>query len=406
MQPRLFAPLAALLASACANFDDAPGPDGDAGAADLATPPGDAAGARDSALATDSAAPTDGPAAAFSCAQTKNPPAPNPCPAPVAKSGQVSFCFRAGWSGVTAVEVYGGFHNDASDWKMPFASLTDDGTGTFTATVALADGSYPYLYRTHGAADGLVKDGQYLLDQENPQFEPNPPMAPLQRSVSVVTVPQVAPTLRHLRGALTFAGQPLPCYSVALDAGELRQNGKVLSEHTTANFAESAADGTFDFPVADGPMLIAVRFPFGLVTGYPDPAQTGSSGIARTGVTVAGADVTLDPVDLAYPDYALMAPASGGAQALPVTFQYSVIPGAQTAAASVIATNIAGNDPAWEGPFDNTGSATFDGTLGGNGGMVVAGKQYYWGSWQRFPPRSDGGVSWVAESLLYPITFQ
>lgn len=395
----------ALFASACAGSDGTTPPDA-GGSSDLAQSPGDAASVRDLAAPSDSAAAGDlAVNAAFSCAATLSPPAPSPCPAPIGKSGQVSFCFRAGFAGVTSVDVYGGF-GQGSDWKMPFATLTGDGTGTFTATVALADGSYPYLYRTHGSADGLVKDGQYLLDQENPAFEPNPPGAPLQRSVSVVTVPQVTPTLYHLRGTLTFAGQPLPCYSVALEAGELRQNGKVLSEHTTANFAESAADGSFDFPVADGEQMAIVRFPFGLVMGYPDPAATGSSGYARTGFTVAGADLTLPPVDLAYPDYAQIAPVGGGAQALPVTLQYSVIPGAQTAAAAVISTDIAGNDPAWEGPFGMGNSAPFDGTLGGNGGMVQAGKQYYWGSWQRFPPLTDGGVSWVAESLLYPITFQ
>src|SRR5438874_2437217 len=56
----------------------------------------------------------------------------------------VTFSYRPSWSGVTAVEVVGGF-GQASDWTTPLASLTDVGGGTYSATVQLAAGAYPYL---------------------------------------------------------------------------------------------------------------------------------------------------------------------------------------------------------------------------------------------------------------------
>ncbi len=350
----------------------------------------------------------NGNALTFTCAVTKAPPAPSACPAPSGAAGHASFCFRAQWSGVTGVDVYGGF-GQASDWTQPFVSLTGDGTGTFTATAALANGTYPYMYRVHGSADGLVKDGQYLLDQENPQFVPPPAQAPLKRSVSSVTVPQVAAPIFHVRGKVAFAGAAQPCFAVDLEAGELlKAGGGVLSEHTTANFAESAADGTFDFPVAPGPFQVIVRYPFKLDAdaGYPDPTTTPSVGIARTGLTVAAADVALDPADVAYPaaDYAKMAP-TGGTATLPVTFTYSIVPGSTAASVAVIGTTVAGNDPLYWGPFTATTSATWDGAFGGNAGNAKLGTTYYWGAWQKSAPAANGTV-WTTESLLFPITFQ
>jgi hypothetical protein len=178
----------------------------------------------------------------------------------------------------------------------------------------------------------------------------------------------------------------------------------VVSEHTTANYAESAADGTFDFTVAAGEQMIVLRYPF-LLSGpnapYPDPMSTPSIGYARTGYVLSG-DTTLDPVEVSYPDYAAMSPTTATAS-LPVTFQFTLIPGSSGATPAVIKTNIPGNDPAWWLPYTTTTSITWDGGLSGNGGQVVPGTQYYWGAWQK--RGADGGTSWAEESLLFPISF-
>src|SRR5262249_11824712 len=71
-------------------------------------------------------APGDGAGATglgLRCSATTAPPSPNPCPAPPGGAGRVSFCFRPGWSGVTGVDVYGGFGH-ADDWTAPFLALS------------------------------------------------------------------------------------------------------------------------------------------------------------------------------------------------------------------------------------------------------------------------------------------
>jgi hypothetical protein len=252
----------------------------------------------------------------------------------------------------------------------------------------------------HGSADGLVHDNECMNDEENAAFAKPPPESPCPRSVSVMTIPQpAAPALHHVHAQVTYAGMPQPCFAVSLLIGELRgAKNKLISERGLTNVAETAADGTFDFTVADGTeMQAGVRFPFGLSEAYPDPATTPSIGFARQQFDMAGADVALDPVDVSYADYATMSPVTG-TQAIPTTFTYSVVTGSTDAAIAVIQTNIAGNDPSFESPFDQGPSFEWNGVFG-NGTMEVAGTQYYWGAWQH-------RGSWTEESLLFPITFK
>jgi hypothetical protein len=55
---------------------------------------------------------------------------------------------------VTSVEVYGGF-GQSTDWTMPFLTLTNDGSGTFTGSATLATGTYPYVFYVTGGTDNL-----------------------------------------------------------------------------------------------------------------------------------------------------------------------------------------------------------------------------------------------------------
>jgi len=361
----------------------------------------DASGGSDAATDASSVDAAVSPLA-LACAATTGGFAPNPCPAPSGAHGHADLCFRPQWPGVTAVEVYGGFHGDNTDWTAPFLALTDDGSGTFTGSAALADGTYPYLFRVHGSADNLVKDGQYLLDQTNAAFVAGPPQAPIQRSVSNLVIPQPATALHHVTGKVMYGGIAQPCFSVDLEVGEiLDSQHRPLSEHYTASFAESAADGTFDFPVADGHVMTVVRFPFrlaGATAPYPDPATTPSIGYARQGFDIAGADHAVETLDVMYAaaDYAAMSPTSGTAT-LPVTFAYDLVPGATTVSVAVIGTNIAGNDPAYWSKYGTATTLTWNGTLG-NGTQATLGTTYYWGTWQK-------SSTWSSESLLFPIAF-
>lgn len=330
----------------------------------------------------------------LTCAMTTTTFAPALCPPPPGGDGAATFCYRPQWPGVTAVEVLGDFDGSGT-WKV-LTTLADQGDGTFRATVALANGSYPYLLRVTGGSDGI--SARFIRDQLNPNFAAAPAGAPDKRSVSQLIIPQVAAPLRHLRGSVTIAGAPQPCMTVQLDVGDL--GGGPGKEHGMANIAEVASDGTFDFPLVDGRALLNIKYPFQLATGYPDGATTPTLGMARSGVTVAGGDVTLGEADMSYPLDAYRALAPSGAASLPVTFRWELVPGAAVSEVAVATTREAGNDPRFTSDYDaTTTSLVWDGTFN-NGSKAQVGTTYYWGTWQR---RTVGETTWTSESLLLPL---
>ncbi len=316
------------------------------------------------------------------------------------------------------MDVYGGF-GQKTDWAAPFLTLTDDGTGTFTGTASLPDGSYPYLFRPTGTDDGLVEKGRYFVDQNNPSFAPSPPGSPqyvagskVPRSVSSLTVPQGPASVVHIKGSVVFGGAPQPCFSVDLEAGEVtKPGGGAAQEHNTANYTESASDGTFDFPVTPGAYQLAVRYPFPLYdsgASYPDPVKTGSLGCAVIVPAMVTADTTLPELDARFPGYATMSP-SGGSASLPATFDFSLVPGSLGASFDVIGTSTACDDPAYATTYGTATSVTYDGTIGSvmTGKTVTLGQTYYWGTRQKLPASGSGsgGAGWTTESLLFPIVF-
>jgi hypothetical protein len=303
---------------------------------------------------------------------------------------------------VIGVDVLGGF-GKTGDWTTPLVSLTAVGDGTWSATVPLSGGPFPYIFEVHGSTDNVISVNQYAIDQTNPSFVPAPAQSPYQRSVSQLTLPQVAAPIYHLTGSVELSGEAQPCFVAEIDVGELDKpdSDEVLSEHGVANFVEIGADGTFDTPVADGPVLVNIKYPFGLSTTYPDPMTTPSLGVTRTTTTIAGADLALDAADFTYVTsaYAAMSPPSGTTAPAPIAFAWNLVAGATGSYMSITATNIAGSDPAYtSGSLGSAISASWDGTFNG-GTKAVAGTTYYWGTWQQRD-------IWISESLEFPITLQ
>jgi hypothetical protein len=400
--------------SAAAASSGATGAAGTTGTAGTTGSTSTGAGGGSCADCTDGGPSDSGTGPSFTCFATGAPLAPSPCP-PIAGAGKVSFCYRAQFAGITTVDVFGTF-GQANDWTAPFLTLTNDGTGTFTGSAAIADGSYPYMFRVQGGADGYVLKNQYLLDQNNASFVNTPPGSPnysatstVPRACSVVTVPQVAAgTSYKLQGQVVYGGKPQSCYTVKLEVGELVVGNVAKREHNTANITETGADGSFEFDVAGGLTDVSVTFPFGLVEtdgGYPDPQTYRSAAFASPAMLTVAADTTIDPVDVAYRDYDLMMPV-GEAGTLPVTFTYTVIAGAYTAGFAADKTNIAGNDPGFLSPLSAMTTYTWDGAFGGSTGMAMPGTVYYWGTFQKQGLASDAGSAWTVESMLLPITFQ
>ena len=344
-----------------------------------------------------------------SCAATTTTFAPNPCPPPTSGHGKADFCFRPQWQGVTAVGLYGQFAV-GDDWSTPRASLTDDGTGTFIVTgVTVPDGGpYPYLFKVTGDTDNVAKGNTWFEDQTNPAFVGPIAGAPIgKRSISALTVPQpAAATLHHVTGKVTYGTIAQPCFGVGFQIGERLSGTKVLSEQSVGNYTETAADGSYDFAIADGQVQVAVRYPFflaGASAPYPDPATTPSIGIARQTLQLSGADSVLDPLDVTFKesDYAAMSPTNGTAPlptvSAPLTFTIDLIAGAQTATIAVIGTDIAGNDADYQSKPSTMTSVAWDGSMGMNG-SAQTNTPYFWGTWQQF-------ATWNEESLLFPIEF-
>ena len=342
-----------------------------------------------------------------SCAVTTTTFAPNPCPPPTSAHGKADFCFRPQWPGVTAVDLYGQF-SPGDDWTTPRATLTDDGSGTFIVTgVAVPDGGpYPYLFKATGDTDNVI-NGPWFEDQTNPLFGGKIAGAPIARSLSNLMVPQpAAATLHHVTGKVVYGAVPQPCFTVSILVGERLSGTKVLSEQSTGNYAETDGNGNFDFPIADGQVQTAVRYPFflaGKSAPYPDPTTTPSIGIARQTVHLSGADIALDPLDVTFKesDYAAMAPTNGTAPlptvAAPLTFTIDLIAGAQTGTIAVIGTDIAGNDADYQSKPSTMTSVSWDGSMGMNG-TAQTNTPYFWGTWQQL-------ATWNEQSLLFPIEF-
>src|SRR5450755_4121323 len=88
---------------------------------------------------------------------------------PDSGGGGTSFAYHPGWSGVTEVDVIGGF-GQSNDWdpNHPYLVLTDDGTGNYTGNAALPAGTYPYLFHVIGdAASNQSNFDRYTIDPLN-----------------------------------------------------------------------------------------------------------------------------------------------------------------------------------------------------------------------------------------------
>jgi hypothetical protein len=223
-----------------------------------------------------------------------------------------------------------------------------------------------------------------------------------------LTVPQTVAPLFHLRGQVSYDGAPQPCFFVGVSGGN--QRVPVITEHYHSNFAESDPSGRFDFLVAASNYTINVTLPKPLLHldgGVPDPLTTPSVGSGVTSVIVSTADVDLDPINIAYHDYAVMTPTPGPAS-LPTTFQFTVPSGMTSAELVLEGANVPGNDPWYSSRLltATPTSAIFSGTFGGMLGQAMPGRRYYWGTFQKQRASQAMVPIWTEATLLFPITFQ
>jgi len=323
----------------------------------------------------------------------------------------VTFSYKPSWSGVKSVTVIGGF-GQASDWNamQPFVALASDGNGGFSGAVDLPPGSYLYVFRVVGDAAAATPDtfARYAIDptvsaygtcpMQSPTYDKNNP-----NPCSLLTVPVAsAPTQHHVRGTVMVDGHAAAGYLVVVEREE------AMSHHFFENRATTGQDGTFDLVVAPGMHRLQLLHPTYLAQtdAMRDPIALAALRRAISSSFMVGADVTVPTPDLGYHAYAKFAPTGDGG-ALPADFTFgdggarlTVYGTANMGAGSEI------GDPWFASAMTANGTMAFDGgfnTKQANETAVKPGERYFWGV--ENVDRTDGGVSWTGQTMVFPITW-
>jgi hypothetical protein len=320
----------------------------------------------------------------------------------------VTFRYTPAWSGVNTVSVIGGFGR-ADDWAVPLLSLNADGSGAFSATTELPEGQYLYIYEVRGDSAGRSNHLRYSLASDVSDYDVCPQQSPtydpltLERPCSKLQVPQPAPEpMYHLRGSVLYDGMPQGGYLVVAERAEMP-----LDEYFV-NRMDSLPDGSFDLLVPGGFYRLQIQHSTYINTADPDrdPLALQAARRAFSSRESIFADTMIPPAEVAYHDYAALAPT--GNTTLPTTFTITVIAGAERARAAVYGTyNDAGRqvtDPWYTSPYDVQTSVVFDGTFNTPSApdpQVVPMDGYFWGTWQEYPEQA--GVSWRVQSMVFPI---
>ena len=142
-------------------------------------------------------------------------------------------------------------------------------------------------------------------------------------------------------------------------------------------------------------------------------------GSAKTGTRdfwiqrlTAAANVPLPNLEASDHDYALMGPHDGGTFGLPISFIYTMLPGASAAHAAVYGTGNDGGapnigDPWFASPNNTQTQALWDGgfpTAQANEPVARPGERYFWGTEHTF--NTDAGVTWQGQSMVFPFRVQ
>lgn len=350
----------------------------------------------------------DADAATDAAPTTSEPASEAAAPDSTVPTRAVTFSYRPSWKGVKSVEVLGAF-GQVTDWTLAFVTLTDDGTGTFTATApAVAVGHHLYVFKVRGdeAAGGAAKADtleRFAIDPSNPAFVVCPEASPASSAsgnpCSDLTVPQpAAAPVFHARGVVQSAGAPIAGYLVELERDEPQ------GHHMFANRTTTKADGTFDLAAAPGTYRFEVLHP----TFYKmtDAQRTNPETFAAVRRSISSeilidADTMINAAEVSYTGYAAMSPR--GTATLPTSFSFTAAAGTKARAAVYGPGNQIG-DPWWVGTAtSNEFDGGFNTSKAPDGGAVKAAATYAWGTQQTYPKPDGGALSWTAQSMVLPI---
>ena len=319
-----------------------------------------------------------------------------------ASTGEVTFSYKPSWPGVTAVTVLGGF-GQADDWKAPFVTLTNDGTGQYTGMASLPDGVYPYVFRVTGdAAAATPTKSLFAIDPGNPAFVACPMGSPTFTTAapnpcSALTVPQPpAATTNHVTGTVTSGGKPAPGWLIEFEREEPK------SHHFFVDRVATGADGSFDLAAALGNYRLQALPPdfYSTTDATRVPAKEATARRAISGAFSLASAVAVVVPDVAFTKYAMFKAPSP--PALPAAFSFNDDP---ATILDVYGPGANIGDPWFTSKPTATGMASFDGnftTKQAKAPMVVKGTSYFWGT-ETAMMTSSG--KWLVQSLVFPITW-
>jgi len=318
-----------------------------------------------------------------------------------------TFQYRPAWDGVTSVDVIGGF-GTATDWdpKNPAVKLAKDASGTWTGTLELPPGKYPYLFHVVGDSAGMMMESRYAIDPNLSAFIACPSGSPSYtmknaNPCSQLSVPQGAPdSTQHVKGKVTYSGAPIAGYLAEIERDE------PMSHHYFADRVDTAADGSFDLTVAPGNYRIQILYPDFLTKTDADrnPFMLKALRRAISASFDTSMPMTLPTVEMAF-DYSSFKPTAAAAT-LPTTFTFTIPQEAGKERAAVYGTPTGMGksigDPWFASPYGTTTSVPFDGTFNtmqATETQVKSGESYFWGTWVEM------GTMWNGESMVLPITW-
>lgn len=328
------------------------------------------------------------------------------------QSYPVTFRYKPRWTGVTSVDVVGGF-GKSTDWKSvsPLLKLADDGTGTWTGTTDLLEGKYHYLLRVKGDSQGPDTFVRYVVDTTQSVKDPCPAASPTFSDTAVnpcstLIVPQPdQPAPRsHVLGKVLYGGAPAEGYLVVIDSDESQLGPYFTNRMTTG------PDGSFDLDAPVGVFRIQVQHPTYLTQTDVDrdPYALKAFRRAISSSFYLPMDATLLDVDMEYTDYDKLSPVTSST--LPTTFEVTLLPGADSVRVAVygfpggMGTNV--GTQWWLSDTSMNTSVPFDGTFTTTSALepsVVVGEQYYWGLFQY--TMAGIGKTWRRQSMVLPITW-
>jgi hypothetical protein len=327
----------------------------------------------------------------------------NDAPPDTSSSQSVTFSYTPAWDGVVSVDVIGGF-GQASDWTAPLVTLTNNG-GTFTGTAMLPAGQYPYLFHIVGdsAAANPSTFEVLAIDPASTGFAACPDGAPSHDANPMnpcgqLVVPTTAPVFHHITGIVHKSGAPAAGFLVLVERDEPG------SHHFFANRMTTGTDGAYDLQVAAGSYRIQVQHPQyeSTTDDALDPVALGILRRQLSSPAAVSGDVAMSTVEMAFGDYAAMAPKTTAT--LPTTFSFGTeLP----THLDVYGKGKKIGDPWYASPVTSSGTATFDGTFNtthATDTTVVTGSRYLWGV-EQIHPKDANNVVWTGQSMVFPITW-